>query len=117
MYKELSQLVKTLERVKVYTYIVTKKFSIVYHTYSYDNESDLVHDLNDNTFFFTRKLDRAHDDPLERKFHRIDGPACFNVHGNYYEWILQGECIEFEDWCLKTKKSEKEKVKLKLKYI
>lgn len=54
---------------------------------------------------------------INDEFHRVDGPAKFDVATGYVGWFFHGIQHDFDMWCLLTDKTDEEKTLLKLKYF
>ena len=49
-------------------------------------------------------------------FHRKDGPAVIEKDTGNTAWFIDGERFTFHDWCVRTDKTDAEKMILQIKY-
>lgn len=83
--------------------------------YEYNDVSDLVYDSEDNDFFFVDLNERDKTiSPVNRSFHRIDGPA--HVTSKNIYWYFNDRFYAFNIWIDIISVAVQEKVKLRLKY-
>src|SRR5690554_1320272 len=105
-YKRLQEYIKNKEPFYIYQH---------YSMYEYNNVSDLVYDKRHNDFFFVNSDERDKTwSPVNRSFHRIDGPA--HVTPYRIHWHFNDVYYNFNEWIEIAPLTSQEKVKLSLKY-
>lgn len=96
--------------------------------YLHKEDGPAVVDHDGNQFWFFNNTQHREDGPavictngtrmwyINGQLHREDGPAVM-WSSHMIAWYLDGICMEFDEWCEKTNKTDEEKAILKLKYL